>query len=181
MPKYYTRDSLQSKLEQIKRQEDVVKVTGREVGMEAGANCDWHDNFGYEDARRRLELASSMLHRLREEVSDAQVITIEEQNTRVNIGVSVKILVNGDERLLTIGAYGESDPTSGLITYASPLGRALLCMQVGDSKNTMVGDNLMEIELLEILPPSFRYRHLVSRTREGEQESADIERRQNIS
>lgn len=167
MVRYFTKQGLELKLRQIKIQEEVVRATGREVGQEAGINCDWHDNFGYEDAKRRLELESSILATLRDEVAGAQVIAVEEQSEKVKIGVTVKVLLNGEERWFTIGAYGESDPANGLISYTSPLSRILLEMEPGDSQRAMVGGRTTEVQLESIFPPSYRYRRLIAELTSG--------------
>jgi transcription elongation factor GreA len=163
MTKYFTREGLEMKQRQVKAQEAKVREIGKEAGDEAGLNCDWHDNFGYEDAKRRLEMEATMLGQLREDLNGAQILTIDEQNDKVAIGVTVMALMSSDEKTITIGAYGESDPANGLIAYTSPLGRALLGMRTGDTKRVQIGGKPVEIEVLEIMPPSHMYRALISR------------------
>ena len=163
MNNYFTKEGLEFKLKQIKAQEKKVQETGSEAGKEAGANCDWHDNFGYEDAKRRLEMESTTLKKLKDEVSGAVLINIHEQNDHVMIGVTVKVLMNGEEKEFTIGAFGETDPPNGLIAYNSPLARALMQMEEGDTKKNQIGGKVMDIELVKILPPSYRYYHLIKK------------------
>src|SRR5947199_2849109 len=116
MTKYFTREGLDMKQRQLKAQEAKVRDIGKEAGEEAGMNCDWHDNFGYEDAKRRLEMESTTLQKMREEITGAQILTIQEQSERVAIGVTVELTVDGESKVFTIGAYGESDPNNGLIS-----------------------------------------------------------------
>ncbi len=165
MGNYFTKEGLEFKLRQIEAQEKKVRETGNEAGKEAGDSCDWHDNFGYEDAKRRLEMESTTLKKLRDEVNGAIVINIQEQNEHVMIGVTVKVLMNSEEKEFTIGAFGETDPINGLIAYNSPLARALMHMEEGDSKTATIGNKAIEIELLRILPPSYRYYQLVDQLR----------------
>src|ERR1043166_3503717 len=115
---------LQEKLIAIQQQR--VKMIGKESGEAAGINCDWHDNFAYEDAKRRLEMESPQLPRLQEGVSNAYLIQVPEQNEKIAIGVTAEIIIDGDVKEFTIGAYGESDPQTGLISYNTPLARGLL-------------------------------------------------------
>jgi transcription elongation factor GreA len=162
MKKHYTRQGLEIRHRQIAAQEAKVKALGKLAGEEAGMNCDWHDNFGYEDAKRRLELESTILGQLREELADAEIIEIQEQAERVRIGVTARASLNGEQKEATIGAFGESDPEKGLIAYHSPLGRSLLGMEVGDSRLAMIGGKNIVIELLAIFPPSHRYHNLIN-------------------
>lgn len=172
--KYFTKEGLEVKLRQIRSQEAKVKATGREAGDEAGLNCDWHDNFGYEDAKRRLEMESTLLRQLREDVAGAQVITIKEQSESVRIGVTARVRINEEEREVTIGAFGESDVANGLLSYTSPLGRVLLGMKKGESRTARIVNKASEIEVLEVLPPSYLYhrllKKLISESTEGIQE-----------
>lgn len=175
MPNYFTRKGLELRKKLIKAQEQKVKAIGKEAGEEAGISCDWHDNFGYEDAKRRLEMESVTLRKLREEVGSAQVIEVEEQSEKVYIGVTVRTHIGGEEKEYTIGAYGESDPNNGMITYISPLGRSLLGMQVGDSKIVNIGGKAVEVEVDEIFPPSYRYHRLLAQLTESTAASTSTE------
>jgi transcription elongation GreA/GreB family factor len=161
MSNVFTRQGLELKQRQIKEQERKVRAVGKEVGEEAGINCDWHDNFGYEDSKRRLELESQILRRLNEEVAGAVVVSVEEQCDRVAIGVTVKLLVNDESKEFTIGAYGESNPGTGLISYNSPLAAALIGARVGDSVATRIAGKTQKIQIEKILPPSDRYNQLI--------------------
>jgi transcription elongation GreA/GreB family factor len=162
MKRHYTRRGLESARLRIAAQEAKVKALGKLAGEEAGMNCDWHDNFGYEDAKRRLELESTILRCQKEELTDIEIVEVVEQAERVRIGVTAKARLNGEEKEATIGAFGESDPESGLIAYHSPLGRSLLGMEAGGSKQATIGGKQVLIELLEIHPPSYRYSNLLS-------------------
>lgn len=161
MVNHFTQRGLELKYKQIKIQEEKVKAIGREAGEAAGINCDWHDNFGYEDAKRRLDMESANLQRLREEISGAQLITVQEQSDKIAIGVTAQVNLGGERKEFTIGAYGESDPVNGLISYNTPLARGLLNMEVGDLKHLNIGGRSMIIEVEDIYPPSCRYHSLI--------------------
>jgi transcription elongation GreA/GreB family factor len=163
MSNYFTQEGLELRRQQIKAQQEKVRAIGKEAGEEAGMNCDWHDNFGYEDAKRRLEMESGILQKMLEESSGAQIVDIEEQNNIVAIGVTVELLINGDRKVFTIGAFGESDPANGLISYNTPLARPLLKMEVGDSKTFNIAGKQAKVEIEEIYPPSYLYRQLISK------------------
>lgn len=167
MANHFTRKGLELRSRQIKVQEEKVKAIGREAGEAAGINCDWHDNFGYEDAKRRLEMESANLQRLREELAGAQMLTVEEQREKIAIGVTAEVSIDGESREYTIGAYGESDPASGLISYNTPLGRGLLKMEAGDSKRINIGGKTVLVEVEEIHPPSYRYHTLLENLLNG--------------
>lgn len=157
---FFTKKGLELKRLDIKLQEEKVRSIGCEVGEEAGTNCDWHDNFGYEEAKRKLETESGLLKRLKNETEGGIVIEITEQNEKVAIGVTAIALVDELEKEFTIGAYGESDPNLALISYISPLGQALLNMKVGESKDIILSGRGVKIKITRIDPPSSKYEKL---------------------
>jgi len=154
MNKLYTKKGWELKLKNIKLQEEKVKKIGCEVGEEAGANCDWHDNFGYEDSKRKLELESEILRNLNKDIEDAEIIEIKEQNNIVAIGTTVNILINDAEKEYMIGGWGESDTHLKLISYNSPIGSALMNMKIGESKEVKIGPKNIDLKIVDIKPPS---------------------------
>lgn len=170
MPNHFTKEGLKHLTSLAEKQEKKVRDTGAEAGEEAGISCDWHDNFGYEEAKRQLELESKRLGDLREEIRQAVIININDQTDRVQIGNTVKLYWDDEEKEITIGAYRESDPGNGLVAYNSPLARALLGMQAEDAKTVTIAGKKVEIEVEEILPPSFKYHTLRAALFEDSQE-----------
>lgn len=162
MAKYFSSEGLSfyhARLEDLKQ---IAKGTGKEIGEEAGMNCDWHDNFGFEDAQRRFELDSRRANELSTALGEAQVVEAVEQSVRVAIGNTVQILEDDTtEKEVTVGAWGESSPEHGLVSYESPLGKTLIGAEVGDSRTINIGGKTRTIEIIEIFPPSHKYRGLV--------------------
>lgn len=171
MALYFTQKGLQKLESQISAEEAVAKKAGENAGEAAGAGCDWHDNADYEDALRRLELGSRRVLDLREETRNAVIVEIQEQTGRVSIGNTVRVTlqyrgaVSEIRQEFTIGAYRESDPKNGLITYDSPLARVLIGKEEGDSvEGVSIGDRVIEeLTIDEILPPSEKYNSLIQK------------------
>ncbi|SRR6266571_4179884 len=178
MRKSFTREGLALKQRRIKSQEAKVRAIGKEVGAEAGISHDWHDNAGYEDAQRRLELESRILKGLTEEVAGAHVIDVAEQSAKVMIGNTVKLRLGDEPKEVTIGAYGESEPNKSLIAYTSPLAQALLGLSEGDQKTSTIGGRSVPIEIEAIYPPSYRYHQVIAEllAQEGLPTDASAER-----
>lgn len=158
---YFSKTGLELKKNQIKTSENKIKTLQKEAADAAGVSYDWHDNFGCEEATRQAEAESVFLTKLKEEAKNAKIIEPEEQNQKILMGTTVKLLIDGEEREFTIGAYGETDPANGLISYTSPLASGLLDMQVGDSKTIVVGNKNLVIAIKEIFPPSYKYSEII--------------------
>lgn len=159
----FTRIGHAKFLARINEQQKRVKLIGSEVGEEAGINCDWHDNFGYEDARRRLDQESK---RLAEMMNVAQAATVQEvadQTEVVAVGSTVELESDGRTKILTIGAYGETDPQNGLVSYDSPIAQPMMAARVGDTIEVVQAGKRLTFEVVNILSPEAKYRDLIEK------------------
>ena len=168
MKNVFTKAGYEIHLNRIARQQGRIREAGREAGEEAGISHDWHDNFGYEDAKRRLELESETLERLLAEKVSAEIIVVNEKVDHVAIGSTVRAYVGDELKEYTIGGFGESMPEQGLVVYNSPIARFLIGMRPGDFKEARIGNRDLEIEVEAIFPPSFKYYSLVRQLGERE-------------
>ena len=168
MSLFCTDQGLQRLEEKEKKLKEKVRSAGSEVGEAAGINCDWHDNAGYDEAKKNLEISSRRLQEIREAISTAVVLTLSEQSSLVRIGNTVRVTLvspDGDEeeKEFTIGAYGETDIKSRLIAYDSPMAIALMAQAKGTVlEKVVIGNRVVDISIDEILPPSTKYAQLIS-------------------
>lgn len=150
------------RLERIRaEQAEKVRLAGLEVGEEAGPNCDWHDNFGYEEARRRLEQESLRLQQWNDILRRGEIIQIVEQDNIVSIGNTVSASIGGALRTFTIGAYGETDSKQSLVSYDSPIAQLVLGCQLHETKDSFFQGKEIEVTILDIKKPSQRYVKIV--------------------
>lgn len=159
MPERYifSREGYSYFQKQLSSRKEAVAVAGKAVGEAAGPNCDWHDNFEYDDAKRRLEMASTRAAELQIALGKAEIIDIIEQSVRVAVGNTIEIeYEDGEEREFTIGAYGESNPGQGLVSYVAPLAKAVLGKTEGDE-----GTLKQTFTINRIHPSSYKYRGLI--------------------
>ena len=160
---YFSKIGLELKKAQIRISENKIKALQKEAADAAGVSYDWHDNFGYEDAQRRVDQETNTLMVLKRELKEAKEINIEEQQQEVLIGTTVIFSLGTEEKEFTIGAYEETSPKMGLISYTSPLAVPLIKMRVGEQKIIDVGGKKVTAEIKKILPPSYRYTELIKR------------------
>lgn len=151
-------------LQAVRAAAERVRAAGQEVGAEAGLACDWHDNFGFEEARRRLEEASALALRLSHEMEHGTVVEVREQADVVDIGTTVTLRVGKDLRTLTIGGWGEFSSADGLITYNAPIVQGVLGLGIGDSAEFEMGGKAIGVTVETIHPPSHRYTRLSARS-----------------
>ncbi len=128
-----------------------------EVGAEAGLSCDWHDNFGFEDARRRLEMESARLRDLLSILDRSHLIEVAEQTKEISIGNKVSVSIDDKKRQFIIGGIFEADPKRGIVSLDSPIVSILLGHATGDIFDATLAGTKVKVEILEILPPSLGY------------------------
>jgi transcription elongation factor GreB len=109
-------------------------------------------DFRYLEITRRLQTLEQL-------ISGAVVVDpMAADPSQVRFGATVTVEAeDGSERVYTLVGTGESDAKSGRISFASPIGKALLLTRVGDqvTVKTPAGEDELEIVKIEYLPIRF--------------------------
>lgn len=126
MAEYLTPEGL----EQLKKElSHLVNVERREVAaqlQEAISYGDLSENAAYTEAK---DHQSSMEQRIREleiMIQNAKVVETDKDCSRVQVGSTVFLNSGTAENKFTVVGANEANPFENKISYASPLGRALL-------------------------------------------------------
>ncbi len=130
----------------IKR--DIAKeiATAREHG-------DLKENAEYAAAKDKQALHMARLGQLQERFGNARIVRKEDLAPDViTLGKRVKIkdVNSGDEREYTILGEGETDVDKGIISYQSPLAKALLSHKEGDLVDVQLPRGSKKFEVLEV-------------------------------
>lgn len=97
---------------------------------------DLRENAGYHAARHDHSLIEGRIRDLEQMLKRAQIIDVapaSRDSSRVTIGSTVTIEIEGDEETYTIVGAVEAKPTEGRISNESPYGRALVGHRIGDT------------------------------------------------
>jgi len=156
MKKLFTEKELLKRKRTIEDKKLELGKLSREAG-EAQADGGLHENSLAEEARRRAEFAAAELSDMEAEIDDIEMRVPLEQSEIVAIGSTVLININGTERELTIGCYGESDIENNLIAYNSPMIFHIGDLKKGEKKTYQIGEVETTVVILDIMPPSHRY------------------------
>ncbi len=120
---------------------------------EARAHGDLSENAEYSAAKERQSFIEGKILELQQKLALAQVIDTSKINqSKAAFGARVKVLdVGSDEEyvFLLVGA-DEADAKNGKISLSSPVGRALLGKEAGDSVTIKAPARTIEYEILEI-------------------------------
>jgi transcription elongation factor GreA len=152
-----TPAGLQKLKEKIKRAERELKETLAAKGeaAETGGNV-WHDNFAFEQlVEKERELAQKLanlkdrLANIKIAASDSGGASPGKQAVEISSRVSV-LLENDKEKTLIIGDPETADPKKGIVSYESPVGKALMGGKMGEEKEYSAGGRVHKIKILKI-------------------------------
>ncbi len=79
-------------------------------------------------------------------------LVVAPDGRRVAFGTTVRIRLNGQDRAITIVGNDEADPALGLLSFSSPLCRAMMDAEAGDLLDFAGKTDAIEILAIEITP-----------------------------
>jgi transcription elongation factor GreA len=121
---------LEAQLEQL-RTVDRPNLIERIGDVKSGG--DWMENTEQILFEDELAFLDRRIQDLEDMLADAELIKPDHDYNTVNIGDTVVIQdADGELETYTIVGVAEADPTAGLISNESPMGRALLKHKVGE-------------------------------------------------
>lgn len=101
--------------------------------QEAKGDGDWMDQTEYMLIEEELAFIDGRITELQFMIDHAEIIAPGNEDNIVNIGETAVIQTSdGEVEQYTIVGVAEANPTLGLISNESPLGKALLGRKVGD-------------------------------------------------
>lgn len=142
--------ALQEELQRLKGEERMKAVRAIE---EARAHGDLSENAEYDAAKNAQGMLEGRIRDIEGKLATAQVIDITSlTGEKVMFGATVRLsdCDNGDERVLTIVGEDQSNVDAGLISYSSPLARALIGKSVDDTVRVRLPAGEKEYEILEV-------------------------------
>ena len=119
----------------------------------AACNGDRSENGDYIYGKRRLRQIDSRIRFLARRMEAAEVVDPAQQgaNEQIFFGATVTYSTRaGEELTVQIVGIDETRPSSGLISWISPVARALLKAREGDVVALMTPAGREELEILEV-------------------------------
>ena len=115
---------------------------------------DISENSEYDDAKTEQGLLERRISEIQRRIRNAKVVDPSDVNAdAVDLGTRVTLRVVGkkdQERTFQIVGANESDPTSGKLSHASPVGRAVLKRRVGDKVTVSTPRGATEYEIVNV-------------------------------
>lgn len=120
---------------------------------EARAHGDLSENAEYHAAKERQSFIEGRIQEIQGKLACANVIDPSRINqSRIAFGATVKVLdIEADEEyFFTLVGSEEADVKHGKISISSPVGKALIGKEVGDTALVKAPARTIEYEILEI-------------------------------
>lgn len=115
---------------------------------------DISENADYDAAKERSGMTEAKIRDLESKLGNAQIIDPRKlgEISRAVFGASVKYMDvdSEEERVITIVGVDECDVSKGLISFESPLAKALIGKEQGDTVTVFLPGGQREIEIVEI-------------------------------
>lgn len=133
----------------VKRPDTVRRVS------DAAAEGDRSENAEYIYGKRHLRKIDSRIHFLTKRIENAEIVDPVSQGKtssgRVLFGATVTVEdEEGEEKIYCIVGADEYNGAKGLVSWRSPIGKALMRKEVGDIASVKTPSGVKELEILTI-------------------------------
>lgn len=125
----------------------------REISK-ARAHGDLSENAEYHAAKERQGMVNARLGQLRARLRELSLVDMSRiPRDRVGLGSSVTVLdlTKDEEVTYQLLTSEEADVAQGRISTTSPIGRALLGKQVGDTVKVQIPGGVREMEIIQLV------------------------------
>ncbi|MGE5836153.1 MAG: GreA/GreB family elongation factor [Acidobacteriota bacterium] len=142
----------------IKRFEDEISQLDRELTQElpkeikrAREHGDLRENAEYHAAKERQRFVEARISMLRQRVSEIQLMNLDKvPRDRAGFGSKLTMDENGRQLVYELVMPEDADPERGLISIASPIGRALVGKEEGDSVTVPTPAGVRRFEIVKL-------------------------------
>ncbi len=143
----------------IKKFEDEIQTLDRELKLELPKEIkrarelgDLRENAEYQAAKERQRFVESRISMLKKRVSEISLINIDRIPTdRAGFGSTLKVQEsNGEKLTFQLVMPEDADATKGLISTTSPIGRAFLNKEPGDTVKVVTPGGNRQFDILTL-------------------------------
>jgi transcription elongation factor GreA len=144
----------------IKKFEDEIQALDRELKLELPKEIkrarelgDLRENAEYAAAKERQRLVEARISMLKKRVSEIALINIDRiPKDRAGFGSTLHVIEStGDKQVYQLVMPEDADAAKGLISTTSPIGRALLNKEEGDSVKVATPGGTREFEIVKLV------------------------------
>jgi transcription elongation factor GreA len=144
----------------VKRFEDEIQTLERELRTELPKEIqrarelgDLSENAEYQAAKERQRLVEARISMLKKRVGELSLLNLDKLPAdKVGLGSIVHVTDGGGETLVyRLVMPEDADPSKGLISPSSPIGRALLNKEPGDEVTVRAPNGIRHLEIVKLV------------------------------
>jgi len=149
-----TVESAEALKEELNQLKTVIRPRITSSIAEARAHGDLKENAEYHAAREQQSFSEGRIIELESKLSNAQIIDISKitNSGRVIFGATVHLLNLDSEEEFSyrIVGHDEADIKKHLISYKSPIARALITKEAGDETEVQTPSGTVAYEIIKV-------------------------------
>jgi transcription elongation factor GreA len=143
----------------IKRFEEEIHALDRELKLELPQEIkrarelgDLRENAEYAAAKERQRLVEARISQLKKRVSEIALLNVDRiPADKAGFGSTVHVVESTGETLVfTLVMPEDADASKGMISTTSPIGRAILNKEPGDSIKVLTPGGTREFEIIKL-------------------------------
>src|ERR1700687_5598860 len=143
----------------IKKFEDEIQALNHELKLELPKEIkrarelgDLRENAEYQAAKERQRLVESRISMLQKRVSEIALINVERiPSDRTGFGSTLHVVEKEEILVFQLVMPEDADAAKGLISTTSPIGRAFLNKEPGDSVKVTTPGGMREFEIVKLV------------------------------
>src|SRR3989441_10795543 len=144
----------------IRKFEDEIQALERELKLELPKEIkrarelgNLRENAEYAAAKERQRLVEARISMLKKRVAEVALINVDRiPKDRAGFGSTVHVVEgNGDKLAFQLVMPEDADASKGMISTTSPIGRAFLNKEAGDSVKVTTPGGMREFEIVKLL------------------------------
>jgi transcription elongation factor GreA len=144
----------------VKKFEDEINALERELHSELPKEIkrarelgDLRENAEYQAAKERQTLVQARIAMLKKRVAEIALLNLDKiPRGKAGFGSTVHVTEsNGGPQVFQLVMPEDADVSKGLISTSSPIGRALLNKEVGDTVKVPTPGGLREFEIIKLI------------------------------
>jgi transcription elongation factor GreA len=142
----------------IKKFEDEIQALERELKLDLPLEIrrarelgDLRENAEYAAAKERQRLVEARISQLQKRVSEIALLNVDRiPADRAGFGSTLHVVENSETIVFQLVMPEDADATKGLISTTSPVGRALLNKEPGDTVKVVTPGGTREFEIVKL-------------------------------
>ena len=143
----------------IRKFEDEIQALNYELKLELPKEIkrarelgDLRENAEYHAAKERQRLVESRISMLQKRVSEIALLNVDRiPKDRAGFGSTVHVVENGEKQVFQLVMPEDADAEKGMISTSSPLGRAFLNKEEGDTVKVVTPGGTREFEITKLI------------------------------